>query len=53
MRILFIDDDAVFASALSEILEDQNIQVDQAESGESAIELAEIHDYQAIVLDLG
>ena len=53
MRILFIDDDAVFASALSEILEDQNIQVDQAESGESGIELAEIYDYQAIVLDLG
>ncbi len=53
MRILFIDDDAVFASALSEILEDQNIQVDQAECGETGIELADIYDYQAIVLDLG
>ena len=53
MRILFIDDDAVFSNALSEILEDQNIQVDQAECGETGIELADIYDYQAIVLDLG
>ena len=53
MRILFIDDDAVFSNALSEILEDQNIQVDQAECGETGIELAHICDYQAIVLDLG
>ena len=42
MRILFIDDDAVFSNALSEILEDQNIQVDQAECGETGIELADI-----------
>ena len=53
MRILFIDDDVVFSNALSEMLEEQNIQVDQAESGESGIELADIYDYQAIVLDLG
>jgi DNA-binding response OmpR family regulator len=53
MRILFIDDDAVFANALSEMLEEQNIQVDQAECGESGHELADIYDYQAIVLDLG
>ena len=53
MRILFIDDDAVFSNALSEILEDQNIQVDQAECGETGIELSYICDYQAIVLDLG
>ena len=53
MRILFIDDDAVFSNALSEILEDQNMQVDQAEWGETGIELAHIYDYQAIVLDLG
>ena len=31
MHILFVDDDAVFANELSEMLEDQNIQVDQAE----------------------
>ena len=53
MRILFIDDDVVSSNALSEMLEEQNIQVDQAESGESGIELADIYDYQAIVLDLG
>ena len=53
MCILFIDDDVVFSNALSEILEDQIIQVDKAECGETGIELADIYDYRAIVLDLG
>ena len=53
MHILFIDDDAVFANALSEMLEEQNIQVDQAECGGSDHELADIFDYQAIILNLG
>ena len=53
MRILFIDGDAVFSNALSEILGDQIIQVDKAECGETGIELADIYDYRAIVLDLG
>ena len=53
MHILLIDYDAVFFNALSEILEDQNIQVDQAECGQTGIELTDIYDYQAIVLDLG
>ena len=35
MHILFIDDDAEFANAHSEMLEEQNIQVDQAEGGGS------------------
>ena len=45
MHILFIDNDAVFANALSEMLEEQNIQVDQAECGGSDHELADIYDY--------
>lgn len=53
MRILFIDDDAVFSSALSEILEDQNIQAHQAECGQTGIELSDIYDYRAIILVLG
>ena len=53
MHILFIDDDAVFANALSEMLEEQNIQVEQAECGVSGHELADIFDYQAIILNLG
>ena len=43
----------MFSNALCEILEDQNIQVDQSECGETGIELTDICDYQAIVLDLG
>ena len=53
MRILFIDDDTVFANALSEMLEEQNIQVDQATCSKSGHELADIYDYEAILLDLG
>ena len=45
MHILFIDDAAVFTNALSEMLEEQNIQVDQAECGRSDHELADIYDY--------
>ena len=48
MHILFIDDDAVFANALSEMLEGQNIQIDQAECGGSGHERAYIYDYQAL-----
>ena len=53
MRILFIDDDTVFANALSEMLEEQNIQVDQTTFSKSGHELADIYDYEAILLDLG
>ena len=42
MRILFTDDDAVSANALSEMLEEQNIQVDQAECAENGHRLAYI-----------
>ena len=45
MHILFINDDVVFADALSEMLEEQNIHVDQAECGGSDHELAVIYDY--------
>ena len=37
MHILLIDDDTVFANALSEMLEEQNIQVDQATCGKAAM----------------
>ena len=53
MHILFIDVNAVFANALNEMLEEQNVQVGQAECGGSGHEPADIYDYQAIVLSLG
>ena len=43
----------MFFNALSEMLKEQNIQVNQAECGKSGIELSDIYYYQAIVLDLG
>ena len=51
MLILFIDDDTVFANAHREMLEEQTIQVDQPTCSKGGYELADIYDYQAIVLD--
>ena len=39
MRILFIDDDTVFANALSEMLKEQNIQVDLTNKEYQMLEL--------------
>ena len=44
MHILFIYDDAVLANALSKMLEEQNMQVNQAECHGSGHELADIYD---------
>ena len=53
MLILFIDDYTVFANAHSAMLEEQTIQVDQATCSKGGYELADIYNYQAILLDLG
>ena len=45
MRILFTDDYAVSANALSEMLEEQNIQVDQAACGKNGHKPADICEF--------
>ena len=52
-RVLFIDDDVMFSTAQRKTLSELNVQIDQAESGKSGIELAYIYAHQAIVLFLG
>ena len=43
----------MFSTAQRKTLSELNVQIDQAESGKSGIELAYIYAHQAIVLFLG
>lgn len=51
MRILVVEDEDVLAQALVEVLEDEFYAVDRAGDGETASELADVNDYDLIVLD--
>lgn len=51
MRILLVEDEATLADALVEALEYESYAVDHAATGETAEELAEVNDYDAIILD--
>jgi len=52
MRILLVEDDPAQAASLKLILESDGIGVEQAESGEDAIELARNFDFSLVILDL-
>jgi two-component system, OmpR family, copper resistance phosphate regulon response regulator CusR len=51
VRILIVEDEAVLAQALAEVLEDECYAVDLAGDGETASEMVEINIYDLIVLD--
>ncbi|HEX4964328.1 MAG TPA: response regulator transcription factor [Thermoanaerobaculia bacterium] len=51
MRILVVEDEDVLAQALVEVLEDEFYAVDRAGDGEAASELADVNEYDLIVLD--
>ena len=53
MRILLIDDDVVLAQTICDALEEEGFHVDEADRGEDGLELAELYEYQVMVLDLG
>ena len=53
MRILLIEDDLVLAQTICEALEDEGFHVDEADRGEDGLELAELYEYQVMILDLG
>ncbi len=50
--LLIVEDDPVFAATLSALAEDYGLGVLLANDGESAIQLAEQHNPQGIILDL-
>jgi DNA-binding response OmpR family regulator len=51
LRVLVVEDEEVLRDALVEALQDECYAVDQAGDGETADELAEINEYDLIVLD--
>jgi two-component system OmpR family response regulator len=51
VRILVVEDEDVLAQALVEVLEDECYAVDRAGDGEMASELADVNEYDLIVLD--
>ena len=51
-RILVVDDETVFLSAIKKVLEGPDIKVDTAETREDAEKLLEEHDYNAVVIDV-
>lgn len=51
MRILVVEDEDVLAEAVVEALQDQSYAVDRAADGATAAELAEVNQYDLIVLD--
>ena len=53
MRILLVDDDVMLAQSLSETLENEGMHIDEADRGEDALELANLYEYQVMILDLG
>ncbi len=52
MRLLVVDDEVKLASVLRRQLQRQGVGVDIASTGEQALALAAVTDYDAIVLDL-
>ena len=53
MRVLLIEDDVILAQTICEALEQEGFHVDEADRGEDGLELAELYEYQVMVLDLG
>ncbi|MDD2358332.1 MAG: response regulator transcription factor [Thiovulaceae bacterium] len=53
MGLLFVEDDTMIGNSLKEALNKNGYVVDWTTSGEDAIYLAEINDYELILLDLG
>lgn len=52
MRVLLVEDDVATARGIVLMLKSSNAVVDQAETGEEALELARHYDYDIVVLDL-
>ena len=51
MRVLVVEDEEVLAQALVEVLEGEFYAVDHAADGETAGELADVNEYDLVVLD--
>jgi two-component system cell cycle response regulator CtrA len=52
MRVLLVEDDTIVARGITLALRSSSMIVDPADTGEEALELARLYDYDIIVLDL-
>ena len=52
MRVLLVEDDLTSARGISLMLKSGGMVVDQADTGEEALELVRHYDYDIVVLDL-
>ncbi len=52
MRVLLVEDDTIVARGVSLALKAATMIVDTADTGEEALELARLYDYDIVVLDL-
>ena len=51
-RALIIDDDALYRQALRIVLEEANLEVDEAEDGQTGLEMAQKTNYSIIFCDM-
>lgn len=52
MRVLLVDDEREFVTTLAERLSLRGVEADWADSGEGALKLAEVNQYDVAVLDV-
>ena len=52
MRILIVDDERAFLSAVKKVLESPGLKVDTAETKAEAEEMVTAHEYSAVIADL-
>ena len=52
MRVLLVEDNGPIARSIQTVLKAENMVVDTTESGEDALEIGKLYDYDIILLDL-
>ena len=52
MRVLLVEDDLTTARGITMMLRQSAMIVDSADTGEEAVELARLYDYDIVILDL-
>lgn len=53
LRLLLVEDDSRIASSVATYLRREGFAIDAVATGEEAVQLAGIHDYDAAILDIG
>ena len=51
MKVLIVDDEILIRNVIKEYLKNDNIEYDEAEDGNIAIELSKLNNYDCIIMD--